>query len=91
MYKIKKGKNRFYIGESETNLLAQIHFIPNGQHQIIVNHTEVSDELGGKGIGTKLVEKIVQYAREEDKEIVAVCPFVKDKIQKNQEWHDVLS
>lgn len=90
MTNIKKGENRFYIGDNEENMVAEIHYVPNGEHQIIVDHTYVSDDLRGTGTGGKLVEKIVQYAREENKKIVPLCPFVKSQIQKNPEWHDIV-
>lgn len=91
MNEIKKGNNKFYIGENENNILGEIHYVPNGKYQIIVNHTYVADELKGTGTGKKLVEKVVQYAKETNKKIVATCPFVKSQLQKNPQWTDVLN
>lgn len=90
MHEIKQGENRFYIGETEEDRIAEIHFVPTGKTQLIVDHTEVSDQLKGTGMGKKLVERIVQYARDEDKKIVPLCPFAKAVIEKNEAWHDVL-
>ena len=90
MNEIKQGENRFYIGESEEERIAEIHFVPTGATQIIVDHTEVSDQLKGTGAGKKLVERIVQYAREENKKVVPLCPFAKAQIEKNEAWHGVL-
>lgn len=39
----------------------------------------------------QLVDNVVQYAREEGKKILPLCPYAKDKIEKNEDYHDVLS
>lgn len=91
MADIKQGKNKFFIGENEDNIQAEIHYIQSGNHHIIVNHTYVSEDLRGSGVGKKLVEKIVYLAREAGKKIIPVCPYVENQLQKNERWHDVLN
>ena len=86
---IKKGRNRFYIGDSEVNSLAQITYIPAEDGKIIVDHTGVADELKGKKVGRKLVDKIVEYAREENLKIIPQCSFVKKVFEENPEYEDV--
>ena len=39
--------------------------------------TGVSDELGGQGLGTKLVDAVVEHARQNNLKIIASCPFAK--------------
>lgn len=90
MQDIKQGENCFYIGDSEEERIAEIHYVPTGDTQIIVDHTEVSDTLKGTGAGKRLIERIVDYAREENKKVVPLCPFAKAQIEKHPEWHDVL-
>lgn len=91
MNDIKVGESKFYIGNSEDQSLAEIHFILGRQNDMIVDHTYVSDELRGRGTGTRLVEEIVQYARKENKRIIPLCPFVEEQIESNEQWHDVLN
>jgi predicted GNAT family acetyltransferase len=91
MLEIKKGKNKFYIGNNENQTLAEIHFVPTGEERIIVDHTYVSDELRGQGIGEKLVNYIVAYAREANKKIIPLCPFAKKEMDKHIEYQDVLN
>ncbi|WP_028778000.1 GNAT family N-acetyltransferase [Shimazuella kribbensis] len=88
---IKKGTNKFYISNNENQTLAEIHFVPTGEERIIVDHTYVSDELRGQGIGEKLVSHIVNYAREEHKKIIPLCPFAKKEIDKHIEYQDILN
>ncbi|ANU26581.1 GNAT family N-acetyltransferase [Planococcus versutus] len=58
---------------------------------LTVDHTEVSSKLEGQGIGKKLVEQIVEYARSENKKINPECPFAASIINKTPELHDVLN
>jgi uncharacterized protein len=58
------------------------------QTQVIANHTGVPDALSGRGIGTKLVERLVEDARAEGFRIVPLCPFVAVQARKHPEWAD---
>ncbi|MGW9019168.1 GNAT family N-acetyltransferase [Priestia megaterium] len=90
MINIKKDANTFYIGKQDKKD-AEIHYIPTEKDEIIVDHTFVSDSLRGQGVGEALVKRIVEFAREEGKKIVPSCSFVKDKIEANEDYHDVLA
>lgn len=90
MVDIKKGINKFYIGESEENPKAEVTYVDNGEQAIIIDHTFVSDELRGQKIGQQLIKKVVDFARSENKKIVPVCPFAKKEFSKNKEYEDVL-
>ncbi len=61
-----------------------------GDDKFIIDHTEVGEQYGGLGLGKKLVEAGVQFAREKSVKIIPLCPFAKAAIQKNANWHDVL-
>jgi uncharacterized protein len=53
-------------------------------------HTEVPPELGGKGIGSKLVKGALDQVRAEGLKVIAVCPFVKAWIAGHPEYKDLL-
>jgi uncharacterized protein len=53
-------------------------------------HTEVPSELGGKGIGSKLVKGALDQVRSEGLKVVAECPFVRGYIDKHPEYSDLL-
>jgi predicted GNAT family acetyltransferase len=52
-------------------------------------HTEVPPELGGKGIGSKLVRGALDQVRARKLRVVAKCPFVKAYIEKHPEYADL--
>jgi predicted GNAT family acetyltransferase len=53
-------------------------------------HTEVPPELGGKGIGSKLIRGALDQVRADGLKVIAQCPFVKAFIEKNADYQDLL-
>ncbi|WP_433829725.1 GNAT family N-acetyltransferase [Flavobacterium anhuiense] len=62
-----------------------------GDSKFIIDHTEVSPEFNGKGVGKKLVLAAVDYARANNVKIIPLCPFAKSVFDKVEEIRDVLS
>lgn len=90
MNDIKKGINKFYIGDDEENPLAQIILADTERAIIKIEHTYVSEELKGQGIGSQLVKAVVDFAREENKKIIPSCTFAQTEFKKNEKYRDVL-
>lgn len=86
---ITHADNRFTVTE-DSEELGYLSYVPNGS-VLTVDHTEVSPKLEGQGIGKKLVERVVQYARDEGKTIDAQCPFASGVIDKTPEFQDILT
>ncbi|MDQ6469581.1 GNAT family N-acetyltransferase [Flavobacterium sp. LHD-80] len=61
-----------------------------GDSKFIIDHTEVSPEFNGKGVGKKLVMASVEYARANNLKIIPLCPFAKSVFDKVEEIRDVL-
>lgn len=59
--------------------------------KIIIDHTEVSDELSGMNVGHELVHAGVEYARKHHLKIIPLCPFANSVFKKKPEYADVLS
>lgn len=53
-------------------------------------HTEVPPELGGRGIGSRLVKGALDEVRRQGLKVVAQCPFVGGFIAKHPEFQDLL-
>ncbi len=62
-----------------------------GDSKFIIDHTEVSPDFNGKGVGKKLVMAAVDYARANNVKIIPLCPFAKSVFDKVEEIRDVLS
>ncbi len=87
---VKKGIKKFYIGDSEETALAEMGFIITQDDIIEIEHTKVSEELGGKGVGKLILKNLVDWARKENKKIKPLCPYAVAQMEKNVEYHDLL-
>ena len=61
-----------------------------GDSTMILPHTVVPEEFAGRGVGGRLAEAALTYAREEGLEVVPTCPFIAGYITKHPEWHDLV-
>ncbi|WP_181350230.1 GNAT family N-acetyltransferase [Thalassobacillus sp. CUG 92003] len=89
MSDIKQGENRFYIG-SESRVDAEIHFEETDDETMVIDHTFVDPSKREEGLGSKLVAKAVEHAREEGLKIDPVCSFARDTLEQTPDYHDVL-
>ena len=70
----------FYLFEDETKI-GEITFRKRREDAISINHTYVLKEFEGKGYGKKLVDKVIEYAKENDLSLSATCWFADKVIQ----------
>lgn len=54
-------------------------------------HTEVPPELGGRGVGSTLVNGALELARAQGFKIASRCPFVSAYLGKHPEFNDLLA
>ena len=54
-------------------------------------HTYVPVELRGQGIASKLVKFALEYAREQQLNVIPSCPFVAKAIQENPDYQKLLA
>lgn len=53
--------------------------------RLVLVHTGVPDELGGKGVGGRLVEAAVAAAEAEGLTVVPRCPFARSWLERHPE------
>jgi len=58
--------------------------------EIVLVHTEVPKELGGRGIGGKLAAAALESARGRGLKVKAPCPFVSAYIERHPEYSDLM-
>jgi uncharacterized protein len=69
--------------------LATEHYNLHG-NVITFEHTEVPKELGGKGVGSKLVQGALDQVRAAGLMLIPECPFVKAWIDKHPDYADLV-
>ena len=84
------AKGRYFVTGPDGSV-AEMTFTKVGDHQLIIDHTEVPDAFRGQGIGLKLVTRAVEDARAAAKTIIPLCPFFKAQVERHPEWSDVIS
>ncbi len=83
------SKGRYFI-RTATGEEAEMTFSKVGEHQIIIDHTEVPDAFRGQGAGLKLVTRAVEDMRKAGKTIIPLCPFAAAQFRRHPEWSDLL-
>jgi predicted GNAT family acetyltransferase len=88
------GKGAFVIEEGSERI-AEMAIGISGSNMTVF-HTEVSDKLKGQGVAAKLLSTMVQYARDKNLKVIALCPYVNAQFKRhpeqyadvwNQSWH----
>lgn len=88
-HKQDENKRLFYV-EKENRIVAEMTYSLASTNVMIIDHTEVSDELRGLNIGYQLVHAAVEYARKQKIKIIPLCPFANAVFKKKPEFADVL-
>ncbi|MGG7447444.1 GNAT family N-acetyltransferase [Kosakonia oryzendophytica] len=86
---ILEGHNKFYVNDAAGNQVAEIVFVPTGEHLSIIEHTDVDESLKGQGVGKQLVAKVVEKMRAEQRKIIPLCPFAKHEFDHTREYDDI--
>jgi predicted GNAT family acetyltransferase len=86
----KVGSKGMFFVENNGNILAEMAYSMPTPNKMIIEHTEVSEELKGQNVGNQLVHTAVEYARTHDIKIVPFCPFANAVFKKKKEYADVL-
>lgn len=58
--------------------------------RIVFTHTEVPEQLAGRGIANELAKSALAYAREQKLTVVPQCAFMAKFIDRHQEYGDLL-
>lgn len=70
--------------------LATEHYKLDG-NVITFEHTDVPKQLGGKGVGSKLVQGALDQVRADGLKLIPQCPFVKAWIEKHPDYADLVT
>ncbi|WP_077310266.1 GNAT family N-acetyltransferase [Terribacillus halophilus] len=86
MADIKQEEGRFYVGDREEPD-AEVSF--QETDDIVIEHTLVKEKLQGEGLGTELIDYVVDYAKKQDKQIVPVCTFAHQVLSSDKKYDGV--
>ena len=87
---IKKGHNKYYIGEDENHDIARITWVFENEKTINLNHTFVDPSLRGQGVAEQLLNKAVAFAKEHSYKIKPTCSYAIKKMRASDQYKDIL-
>lgn len=74
----------------EEKVIALMTYSKIDEANIIIDHTSVDPAFKGQGIGKKIVQAMVFWARANQIKVLPLCTFAKSTLEKNAEWSDIL-
>ncbi|UBH08252.1 GNAT family N-acetyltransferase [Macrococcus armenti] len=78
---ILQGENKFYVGNAASPD-AEITFQRSGD-AIVIDHTFTDPKLRGQGVAKALVERAVQYARDNNLKVTPLCSYARVVIERD--------
>lgn len=82
-------RGAFYV-ETAEGRLAELSYTRTSAQTVVLEHTEVSDALQGRGVGKQLVEAACDWARRTGTTFVPVCTYAKSVFERYPGLRDVL-
>jgi predicted GNAT family acetyltransferase len=83
------GGGAFFV-EVGGERLAEMTYVQPSPGHAVIEHTNVSDRLGGRGVGKRLVLAGVAWARATRTRITPRCSYARAVLEKDASLHDVL-
>ena len=87
--RMNEDKERFEL-EVEGHI-AFIEYKITKQNIIFLTHTEVPKTLEGKGVGSAIVSKTLEWIKSKGYPLAPLCPFVAAYIKRHPEWKEILA
>jgi predicted GNAT family acetyltransferase len=84
------GRGAFFVPGGASGRLAELVYACSSGQAAVIEHTEVSSTLAGQGVGKRLVEAAVAWARGTGTRFVPLCPFARTVFDRNPGLRDVL-
>ncbi len=76
-------EDKYLLVDEKEEILAEIDFPLINDGVIEITHTIVSPSLQGQGIAKRLVEKVLEIAKEKGYKVTASCSYAKHYLEKN--------
>lgn len=81
-------RGAFYIARNSVRI-AEMTYWRSAPEVVTIDHTEVAPELRHHGIGGRLIDAAIAWARATDTKLRATCPFVVARFAEDPATRDV--
>jgi uncharacterized protein len=83
-------RGMFYV-ETEAGRLATLTYLRTSPQTVVLEHTEVAKALAGQGVGRRLIEEAVEWARRTGTTLMLECTYAKAVFERDPGLRDVLA
>jgi hypothetical protein len=84
-----EGRGAFFVAREGVRL-AEMTYSRASPKLVIIDHTEVHERLKGHGVGRRLLDAAVAWARATGTRVAVTCPYAKSQFDKDPALRDVL-
>jgi len=84
------GRGAFFVGRAHERLAAMT-YSRLAPEKVIIEHTEVDASLRSVGIGRRLLDVLVAWARKTKTQVIVSCPYAKAQFERDPSIRDVLA
>ncbi|MCF7924713.1 MAG: N-acetyltransferase [Candidatus Izimaplasma sp.] len=82
--------NRIYAEDEEKLLLAETTFPKKDDNTVVIDRVYVDKSLRGEGRASEIMLKTYHYLKEQNKEVIAKCPYAIHWFKKHPKYRDIL-
>ncbi|HYC60393.1 MAG TPA: GNAT family N-acetyltransferase [Thermoanaerobaculia bacterium] len=90
-FDIRHNENESRFEASVDGHLAVAEYDLEEPNRIVFTHTEVPEELSGRGIAAAIVKYGLDHARERKLTVVPQCAYVASFVKRHAEYEDLLA
>lgn len=84
------NRGAFFVAQAGKRL-AKMTYSRLNPALVIIDHTDVDDTLAGQGVGRRLLDAAVAWARETNTKVIATCPYARSQFSRDASIRDVLA
>lgn len=90
LFRRSKRSSLRRFGEIDGKLSMIEYLMADENTAIVFAHTEVPEELEGRGIASRLAKAALEFAKSKELAVIPLCPFVKSYIQRHPEYQPLV-
>ncbi|NDV46491.1 N-acetyltransferase [Paludibacter sp. 221] len=90
--KIEQRNNEdkgIFLAKDGDKIIGEMSYVWSGSDSFIIDHTGVNGKYQNQGVGSKLVNSAVIYARENQLTILPLCPFARAEFDRHPDYAEV--
>ncbi|HET8809009.1 MAG TPA: GNAT family N-acetyltransferase [Flavobacteriaceae bacterium] len=87
-HKESGGDGMFYM-EDDEGIVSEMTYTQKDNGIMVIDHTKTRKNLEGNGLASKVLDHVVNFARENSIKIDPLCPFVEAKFDEIESYQDV--